>query len=142
MNRRVPDEFPPSPYPLEFQPPNIMNLRLSIALSLVLVLLMPVSLTAAPAAGAIAVPEFQRFPAGAAPAEVGLRVAENFLARPFEWQEGKRKAIIYPEICTWYGALTTAHLTGAADLQAKAGGEIRRVPPSGQRRQDLLQGPR
>jgi unsaturated rhamnogalacturonyl hydrolase len=64
--------------------------------------------------------EFTAWPAGTAPAEVGKRVAENFVARPFTWQaDPKRKFMIYPETCAWYGALEVARLTGDADLQKR-----------------------
>ena len=63
---------------------------------------------------------FSKWPAGSSPAEVGKRVAENFLARKLEVEEGKRKFVIYPEVCAWYGSLTVAQLTKDADLKAKA----------------------
>jgi polygalacturonase/rhamnogalacturonyl hydrolase YesR len=56
------------------------------------------------------------WPAGASPAEVGRRVAENFAARPFERPTA---FIIYPEVCAWYGSLEVAQLTGDKDLQAR-----------------------
>ena len=59
---------------------------------------------------------FRDWPAGSSPAEVGRRVAENFAARPFQRPTA---FIIYPEVCTWYGALTLAELTGNADLQQR-----------------------
>jgi rhamnogalacturonyl hydrolase YesR len=59
---------------------------------------------------------FRDWPEGSSPAEVGRRVAENFAARPFQRPTG---FIIYPEVCTWYGSLTLAHLTGNADLQQR-----------------------
>src|SRR6476619_3968523 len=49
-------------------------------------------------------PYFSKWPAGSSPAEVGKRVAEKFLARKLEAEEGKRKFVIYPEVCAWYGA--------------------------------------
>jgi len=65
-------------------------------------------------------PEFTTWPAGTAPAEVGRRVSENFAARPFQWQtDPKRKYVIYPEVCAWYGALEVARLTGDAGLQQR-----------------------
>lgn len=65
--------------------------------------------------------EFTHWPAGASPSEVGLRVANNFLARQFQWQtDPKRKYVIYPEICAWYGTLEVARLTKDADLQKRA----------------------
>ena len=59
---------------------------------------------------------FRDWPAGSSPADVGRRVAENFAARSFERPTG---FIIYPEVCTWYGALTLAHLTANAGLQQR-----------------------
>lgn len=64
-------------------------------------------------------PYFSKWPAGTSPAEVSKRVAENFLARKLEVEEGKRKSVIYPEVCAWYGSLTVAQLTKDADLKAK-----------------------
>jgi len=58
---------------------------------------------------------FSDWPAGTDPAEVGKRVAENFLPRAFRYQTNPAKAklgVIYPEACAWYGALTVAQLTG------------------------------
>jgi len=62
---------------------------------------------------------FSQWPAGQSPHEVGKRVAENFLARQFEWEQGKRPFIIYPEVCGWYGSLTVAQLSGDRELKAK-----------------------
>lgn len=63
---------------------------------------------------------FSAWPAGAAPAVVGRRVAENFLARKFDFEVNpKRQFMIYPEACAGYGALTVAQLTGDTNLQAE-----------------------
>jgi rhamnogalacturonyl hydrolase YesR len=64
---------------------------------------------------------FRDWPAGASPAEVGKRVAENFVVRKFEFETGRpnRQYVIYPEVCGWYGSLTVAQLTGDLDLQAR-----------------------
>ena len=62
---------------------------------------------------------FRNWPAGTSPQEVGGRVAENFVARKLEVEEGKRKYVIYPEACAWYGALTVAQLTNDADLRRR-----------------------
>src|ERR1043166_6620817 len=62
---------------------------------------------------------FSKWPAGTSPAEVGKRVAENFLARKLEVEEGKRKFVIYPEVCAWYGSLTVAQLTNDAELRKR-----------------------
>lgn len=57
---------------------------------------------------------FGAWPAGASPADVGKRVAENFVARPFERPNG---FIIYPEVCAWYGSLRVADVTKDAALR-------------------------
>lgn len=70
---------------------------------------------------------FSNWPAGAAPAEVGKRVAENFLTRKFEFEaRSNRVFIIYPEICGWYGSLKVAKETGDKDLQQRL---VRRFDP-------------
>lgn len=62
---------------------------------------------------------FRNWPAGTSPREIGRRVAENFVARKLEVEEGKRKSVIYPEACAWYGSLTVAQLTNDRDLQQR-----------------------
>jgi rhamnogalacturonyl hydrolase YesR len=63
---------------------------------------------------------FSDWPAGAAPAEVGRRVADNVLARKFDFETNpRRKVLIYPEACAWYGALTLAELSGQTNLLAR-----------------------
>ncbi len=65
---------------------------------------------------------FSHWPVGASPAEVGKRVAENFLPRQFRYETNPQKAqlgVIYPEVITWYGSLTVAQLTGDANLKAR-----------------------
>jgi unsaturated rhamnogalacturonyl hydrolase len=59
---------------------------------------------------------FRDWPAGTLPAEVGRRLAENFVARPFERPNG---FVIYPEVCAWYGSLTLADLTRNASLRER-----------------------
>ncbi|HEU4640703.1 MAG TPA: glycoside hydrolase family 88 protein, partial [Candidatus Binatia bacterium] len=60
---------------------------------------------------------FKNWPAGASPREVGTRVAKNYLARQFEYQQGKRPYVIYPEVCAGYGSLTVAELTKNKELK-------------------------
>ncbi len=62
---------------------------------------------------------FKNWENGAAPQEVGKRLAENWLARPFEYESGKRKFVIYPEICTWYGSLNVAESLKDEPLRQK-----------------------
>ena len=71
---------------------------------------------------------FGNWPTGTSPKEIGKRVAENFAARKFEFEQmvktdgvekPKRQFVIYPEICAWYGSLTVAQLTHDRDLQTR-----------------------
>jgi len=50
---------------------------------------------------------------------VGTRVAENYLKRQFEYQQGKRQFVIYPEVCAGYGSLTVAELTKNKQLKSQ-----------------------
>src|SRR6267143_589371 len=62
---------------------------------------------------------FSKWPAGTSPQEVGKRVAENFVARQLEFEQGKRQYVIYPEVCAAYGSLSVAQLTGDNDLKSR-----------------------
>jgi rhamnogalacturonyl hydrolase YesR len=70
---------------------------------------------------ALAQPDyFTNWPAGASPQEIGRRVAENYLARPFEFENNpQREYVIYPEVCSWYGSLTVARLCHDDDRSAR-----------------------
>jgi unsaturated rhamnogalacturonyl hydrolase len=59
--------------------------------------------------------EFAEWPAGTAPAEIGKRVAERFAPSAHM----RPNTIVYPEVCTWYGALTFARVSGDKDLSAR-----------------------
>src|SRR6266550_8448972 len=59
--------------------------------------------------------DFSDWPAGKSPAEVGKRVAEHFVTSPHT----DPKHIVYQEVCTWYGALTFAQLSGDKGLSTK-----------------------
>ncbi|HVF42273.1 MAG TPA: glycoside hydrolase family 88 protein, partial [Pyrinomonadaceae bacterium] len=103
----------------------------TIALSLAALAL----LGAAPAARAA--DHFKNWPAGTSPQEVGKRVAENWVARSFEFeqtvtaadgkQRPRRQYVIYPEICAWYGSLTVARLTKDKDLTTRLTREFDRL---------------
>jgi len=58
---------------------------------------------------------FTDWPAGTSPAEVGKRVAEHFVTSP----HADPRHIVYQEVCTWYGALTFAQLSGDKGLSTK-----------------------
>jgi unsaturated rhamnogalacturonyl hydrolase len=71
--------------------------------------------------------EFSNWPAGASPAEVGKRVAENFVARKLDFETNpRRQYVIYPEVCAWYGSLTVAKLIKDQDLTTRL---IRKFDP-------------
>jgi rhamnogalacturonyl hydrolase YesR len=72
-------------------------------------------------AGATKVKSFQNWPAGTSPQETGARVAERFIATPHTnfGRPGGPGRITYPEVVTWYGALTFAQLTGNKDMTSR-----------------------
>ena len=62
---------------------------------------------------------FRGFAADQSPEVIGKRVADLFIATPSN-KLGRRKpphAITYPEVCTWYGALTFAKASGNTKMQ-------------------------
>jgi rhamnogalacturonyl hydrolase YesR len=67
------------------------------------------------------VKEFADWPAGMSPKEIGRRVAERYLQSDYLnlRRTPPTPTIIYPEVCTWYGALTFAELTGDTDLSGR-----------------------
>lgn len=72
---------------------------------------------------------FADWPRSASPAQVGRNIAENFVIRKLRYETVPQKShlgIIYPEVITWYGALTLAGLTGDADLADRL---VRRFEP-------------
>ena len=79
---------------------------------------------------------FAVWPAGSSPAEIGLRVAENYAARKFDFQTNpKRDVVIYPEVIGGYGALIVARLAGDTNLQARLVGKFAQfLTPEGARR--------
>ncbi len=64
---------------------------------------------------------FSNLPVGTTPQEVGMELAEHFLATPHQG-----KSIFYGEVGTWYGALTFAQLSGDTALRDKL---IKRFDP-------------
>ena len=73
--------------------------------------------------------EFKKWPAGSSPQEIGKRVAERLIAIPHSnfGRPGPPPFITYPEVATWYGALTFAQLSGDKELDARL---IKRFEPS------------
>jgi unsaturated rhamnogalacturonyl hydrolase len=72
--------------------------------------------------------EFTKWPTGSSPQEIGRRVAERLLEIPHSnfGRPGPPPFITYPEVATWYGALTFAQLSGDKDLDARL---IKRFQP-------------
>ncbi|HKX83008.1 MAG TPA: glycoside hydrolase family 88 protein [Pyrinomonadaceae bacterium] len=62
---------------------------------------------------------FGKWPKGESPEELGKLVAENWVERDFEYQSGKRPFVIYPEACTWYGALNVSKAIKDEDLRTR-----------------------
>jgi unsaturated rhamnogalacturonyl hydrolase len=79
---------------------------------------------------------FADLPSGFEPAELGRSVAEHFVPAP----HARPNRIVYPEVCTWWGALEVARLTNDMDLLKKLQarfeplftGEAPLVPPKGE----------
>ncbi|HEY0945097.1 MAG TPA: glycoside hydrolase family 88 protein [Opitutaceae bacterium] len=91
-----------------------------------LAFLASLSLGAGLLAGAV---DFGPWPAGQSPQEIGKRVATRFtsvLTHQNYGRPGNPERITYPEVCTWYGALTFAQATGDAELRAAL---VRRFEP-------------
>lgn len=65
---------------------------------------------------------FADWPTGTSPQEVAKRVAEHFALSPHQ----DATQITYSEVCTWYGALTFAQLSGDKGLSSQL---IRRFEP-------------
>ena len=65
--------------------------------------------------------EFEEWPKGSSPQEIGKRVAERFANGPHTnfGRPTPPAHITYPETCAWYGSLTFAQLAGDKDLTAK-----------------------
>lgn len=61
---------------------------------------------------------FNSWPRGSSPKEIGTRVAQRFVATPHTnfGRPTPPKSITYPETCTWYGALTFARQSKDATL--------------------------
>lgn len=70
---------------------------------------------------------FGDWPSGSSPKEVGKRLGENFVKRTFEYESGKRKFIIYTEVCAGYGALNIAKEIKDKDLTARLIKQFERV---------------
>jgi unsaturated rhamnogalacturonyl hydrolase len=65
--------------------------------------------------------DFDQWPKGTSPKEIGTRVANRFLATPHPnfGRPTPPKYITYPEVCTWYGALTFAKASKNKNMTTK-----------------------
>jgi unsaturated rhamnogalacturonyl hydrolase len=65
--------------------------------------------------------EFRSWPAGESPRTIGKRVAQRFLATPHTnfGRPEPPSQITYPEVATWYGALTLAQVSGDKKLDSE-----------------------
>lgn len=74
-----------------------------------------------PANGQNKISDFKNWPKGTSPEEIGLRVANRFVATPHPnfGRPTPPKSITYPEVCTWYGALTFAKESKNKELLKK-----------------------
>src|SRR6185295_8229351 len=62
--------------------------------------------------------EFKNWPRGTSPREIGIRVADHFVATPHTNfnRPTPPRSITYTETCTWYGTMTFAKETGNKKL--------------------------
>ena len=81
-----------------------------------LVLVAPLILSGgAWAQSAVQAKYFSNWPAGVSPREIGSRVGERFVGSP----HSNATYIAYEEVCTWYGALIFAQVSGDKALTAE-----------------------
>jgi len=83
---------------------------------------------------------FKSWPKGQSPLEVGTKVAQHFVESPHfnSFRPGPPAYIIYPEVCTWYGALTFAQVSHVPGLRGEV---IRRFEPLFNTETNLLPSP-
>jgi unsaturated rhamnogalacturonyl hydrolase len=83
---------------------------------------------------------FADFPPGTSPQEVGKRIAQRYVAVPYQNfnRPAPPRVITYPETCTWYGALNFAKLTKDETLKQQL---IQRFEPLFGTRDTLLPKP-
>lgn len=84
--------------------------------------------------------DLNSWPDGASPQAIGKRIAERFLQTPYGGfnRSSPIESIPYPEVCTWYGALTFARLTSDTQLQSKL---IERFEPLMNEKKNLIPAP-
>lgn len=85
-----------------------MNIKMKLKLCLSVLVIAALQLTAANPK------EFKSFPKGSDPKYIGQKLAQHFIASPyrhFDEIPGPPPYIVYPETCTWFGALRLAGVT-------------------------------
>jgi rhamnogalacturonyl hydrolase YesR len=65
--------------------------------------------------------DFKKWPAGTSPLEIGKRVADHLVRTPHTnfGRPGPPPQVTYPEVVSWYGALTFAKLSNDKDLDSR-----------------------
>ncbi len=83
---------------------------------------------------------FKSWPKGQSPTEIGTNVAQHFIDSPHfnSFKPGPPAFIIYPEVCTWYGALTFAQVSHVPGLKGQL---VRRFEPLFNTETNLLPAP-
>jgi unsaturated rhamnogalacturonyl hydrolase len=74
---------------------------------------------------------FANWPEGTSPEEVGKRLAEHFAASPHQYIASPTATLQYPEVVSWYGALTIAKLTQDDALRAELVKRFEPLMPGG-----------
>ncbi|MCX6328112.1 MAG: glycoside hydrolase family 88 protein [Bacteroidia bacterium] len=97
-----------------------MNLKSKICFALSLLILSS-SFSPASAQKKVKGSDLKNWPQGCSPQEIGKRIAQHFVASPHfnYFRPTPPRSIVYPETCTWYGALTFAKLTNDNELIKK-----------------------
>ena len=99
-------------------PARLPRERCSLLL-LAVALLVAACATTTGAPGSSRITSLSDWPANARPDVVGKRVAENFLARPLDFETGGTRTISNSEAMTWYGALRVAKATHDTALRRR-----------------------
>ena len=83
---------------------------------------------------------FKSWPKGQSPLEIGTKVSQHFADSPHfnSFKPGPPAFIIYPEVCTWYGALTFSQVSHVKGLKGEL---IRRFEPLFNTETNLLPAP-
>jgi rhamnogalacturonyl hydrolase YesR len=105
-----------------------MKMTAKLMTALTAVLLLALTSCSSVSKQATAESYFNSWPKGKSPLEIGQHVSEHFIESPHfnSFKPGPPPTIIYPEVCTWYGALTFAKVSHVPHMR---GALIRRFEP-------------